>query len=203
MNTVVKIPHTLVTQGAQKLVYWLMPNKEGNEFKKLNELYLKYRILYHCMSENIHDTDDQKDLGDYDPFLGGKAQISEKENIIVMMRLNLGPQGSFYYFQSKFVLEELKKSEYGGKIDMIYSIIPNQPLHFYNVVVTKPPREGDDFFYHVYHVHSKGKVITYQDWVQKKFEVLELNENKFPNPYKSKSTRMIEKMRSAANEMMR
>jgi hypothetical protein len=178
----------------------------------MDEPYLKPKVIYSGLSDPDSKLEELKEMGDYDPYAEQlwKMPLADKENIHFMIRMNFSAKGCFYYFVSKLVLEELKKTEHGIRIDMIFSVIPGKPLHFYNVV-TKKNRNGESFSFEVYHQNAKGKVLDYRDWSPEELGgkkprrelSLDLCDLPLAKPYRSKSFKCNELLRGASEEMLK
>lgn len=51
MKYPVRIPHTIIPAGPQKVQYWMYLDPETKEYKKMDEAYLKYKIIYAYFSD--------------------------------------------------------------------------------------------------------------------------------------------------------
>lgn len=219
MKTKIYIPHTMIVSGDLKVQYWLWKNKKGLHFKKLDEALNKIRVAYAYFLDN-KSLEELKDMGDYDPYADQLHKMSkyEKEHILFMIRINMGQKGQYHYFVSKCILEAIKKSEFGSKIDMVYTDpglmlvdkpaqgsrdIKYKPQHFYKVIVRKLKKKSQDYNYDILHLNSKGYFLNWADWEQYHEQVLELQDFHNTYSYKSKNNKCNEIMRSACDEVMK
>lgn len=191
--------------------YWLAVDYTTPQptFKNLDENYLKYKILYAYYMYTGVSYEELMDLADYNPYSEGseKAIYNDRYKILFMIRMNFEKKGIYYYFVTKFILEEIKNTEYASKVDCVYGIKSNdRPLHFYTITMQKKTVKDEEFLYDIKIFNPKAKHLNYDDWKSKQEACLELNPHsvvKNDKCYRIKDVGLLNRLKSATNEVLR